>query len=123
MKSTINVKNKNSSQIKFLDKFTKNLLAIMIVILVFIFAAGKYMDSHKMAAGGTDDKVNNLATAVSSKAHHPFIELPGDAQLGAFSVANFFGGLILGHQWEKIFGKNNNEQTKEEESKKATEET
>ncbi len=61
----------------------------MIVILVFIFGAGKYMDSHKMAAGGTDDKVNNLATVASSKQHHPFIELPGDAELGAFSVANF----------------------------------
>ncbi len=122
MKSTINVKNKNSSQIKFFDNFTKTLLTIMIVILIFIFAAGKYMDSHKMAAGGTDDKVNNLATVASSKQHHPFIELPGDAELGAFSVANFFAGLILGHSWEKIFGKTN-EAVKEDESKKVTEET
>jgi len=122
MKSTINVKNKNSSQIKFFDKFTKTLFAIMIVILVFIFVAGKYMDSHKMAAGGTDDKVNNLATVASSKQHHPFIELPGDAELGAFSVANFFAGLILGHSWEKIFGKTN-EEVKEDVSKKVTEET
>lgn len=85
---------------KFLDKFTKIMLAIMICILIFIFGAGKYMDSHKMEAGGTDDKVNNL----TAKAHHPFIELPGDAEVGAFSVANFFAGIVIGHNWEKLFG-------------------
>lgn len=109
MKSMDKTGNKKNTEIKWLDSFTKTLLTIMIVILIFIFAAGKYMDIHKMQAGGTDDKVNNLATTVSAKAHHPFIELPGDAEIGAFSVANFFSGLILGHHWEKIFGK-----TKEE---------
>ncbi|WP_234124238.1 hypothetical protein [Clostridium hydrogenum] len=85
---------------KILDKFTKIMLAVMICILIFIFGAGKYMDSHKMEAGGTDDKVNNL----TQKNHHPFIELPGDAEVGAFSVANFFAGIIIGHHWEKLFG-------------------
>ncbi|MDD3225495.1 MAG: hypothetical protein PHX70_12500 [Clostridium sp.] len=99
--------NKNISKkasIKWLDNYTKVLLAVMIVILMFIFGAGKYMDSHKMAAGGTDDKVNNMAQTVTKREHHPFIELPGDAEVGAFSVANFFAGLIIGHYFEQLFG-------------------
>lgn len=100
------------SNIKWLDNYTKVLLSVMIVILMFIFAAGKYMDSHKMAAGGTDDKVNNMAQEVTQKEHHPFIELPGDAEVGAFSVANFFAGLIIGHYFEQIF---NNSKEKNEE--------
>jgi len=90
---------------KFFDSYTRVLLSVMFVMLLFIFGAGKYMTSHAMEAGGTDDLVNNLATVVSKGEHHPFAELPGDAQLGAFSVANFFAGLIVGHHWEKIFGK------------------
>ena len=79
------------------------MLAIMIVLLLFIFAAAKYMDSRDMAADGTDSTVNNMATQVSQEQHHPFIYLPGDAQVGAFSVANLFVGLIIGHSWEKLF--------------------
>ena len=95
--------------VKWFDSFTKIMLAIMFVILLFIFSAGKYMASHNMEAGGTDDAVNNLATDVTKGEHHPFAELPGDAQVGAFSVANFFAGLIVGHHWEKLFGKSNPE--------------
>lgn len=87
--------------IKWFDGFTKAMLAVMFVLLIFIFVSGKYMDTHHMAAGGTDDKVNSMA----SSTHHPFVELPGDAEVGAFSVANFFAGLIVGHHWEKLFGK------------------
>ncbi|MFL0196950.1 hypothetical protein ACJDU8_15485 [Clostridium sp. WILCCON 0269] len=90
--------------VKWFDKYTKILLAVMFVILLFIFASGKYMDRHKMEAGGTDDSVNNMASKVTKIEHHPFIELPGDAEVGAFSVANFFAGLIVGHHWEKLFG-------------------
>lgn len=94
----------SDSNIKWFDSYTKILLAVMFVILLFIFVSGKYMDSHKMEAGGTDDRVNNLASQVTKIEHHPFIELPGDAEVGAFSVANFFAGLIVGHHWEKLFG-------------------
>lgn len=104
MVSTVKVKT-STEQVRFLDSYTRVLLSVMFVLLLFIFGAGKYMDSHKMAAGGTDDLVNNLATVVTKGVHHPFVELPGDAQLGAFSVANFFAGLIVGHYWEKIFEK------------------
>lgn len=94
-----------SEQFKWFDSFTKVMLTVMFVILLFIFGAGKYMDSHKMEAGGTDDVVNNMASQVAHETAHPFINLPGDAQVGAFSVANFFAGLIVGHHWEKLFGK------------------
>jgi cobalt/nickel transport protein len=30
--------------------------------------------------------------------------LPGDAELSAFSVANFFAGLIVGYHWLRLFG-------------------
>lgn len=104
MKSEVSENKLSNHQVKFFDSFTKTLLTVMFVILTFIFISGKYMDSHKMKAGGTDDKVNNLASVVTKVEHHPFIELPGDAQVGAFSVANFFAGLIVGHHWEQIFG-------------------
>jgi cobalt/nickel transport protein len=96
---------KDLPSVKWFDGFTKLMLSVMFVILIFIFVSGKYMDAHKMGAGGTDDLVNSMASKVSDTVHHPFIELPGDAQLGAFSVANFFAGLIVGHHWEKLFGK------------------
>nr|WP_240986802.1 hypothetical protein [Acididesulfobacillus acetoxydans] len=102
------------SEIKWFDSFTKAMLAVMFVLLLFIFGAGKYMDSHKMSGGGTDDVVNNLASAVSHTEHHPFVDLPGDAQVGAFSVANFFAGLIVGHHWEKLFGKPKRDQEEPE---------
>ncbi|WP_407311312.1 hypothetical protein [Desulfosporosinus sp. SB140] len=97
-------KQTSNQQIKWFDTFTKVMLSIMFVMLLFIFGAGKYMASHQMEAGGTDDLVNTLATDVTKGQHHPFAELPGDAQVGAFSVANFFAGLIVGHHWEKLFG-------------------
>lgn len=93
------------SEVKWLDSFTKTLLTVLIVLLMAIFASGKYMDSHKMQAGGTDDAVNTMASKAAKADHHPFIELPGDAEVGAFSVSNFIAGLIVGHHWEKLFGK------------------
>ena len=103
-------KDQPAEQFKWFDSFTKIMLSIMFVILIFIFAAGKYMDSHNMGAGGTDDVVNAMASQVAHETAHPFINLPGDAQVGAFSVANFFAGLIVGHHWEKLFGKQNNDE-------------
>jgi len=88
----------------FFDGFTKTALAIMIVMLLAIFASGSYMASHKLKGGGTDDAVNDLAAATQKGQHHPFVELPGDAELSAFSVANFFAGLIVGYNWLRLFG-------------------
>ncbi|AFM40537.1 hypothetical protein Desaci_1526 [Desulfosporosinus acidiphilus SJ4] len=104
----------SNQEIKWFDSYTKVMLSIMFVLLLFIFGAGKYMASHNMDAAGTDEIENNLATKVTQGEHHPFAELPGDAQIGAFSVANFFAGLIVGHHWEKLFGKPiNDEETQE----------
>jgi cobalt/nickel transport protein len=95
---------KKKDGVRFFDGFTRVMLAIMFVFLIYIFISGKIMASNNMEGGGTDDKVNDLASAVSKTAHHPFVELPGDAELGAFSIANLFTGLIVGHHWEKLFG-------------------
>jgi cobalt/nickel transport protein len=90
---------------RFFDGFTKVVLAIMIVMELAIFASGSYMSRHKLTGIGTDDVVNNLATATKVNGeHHPFVELPGDAELSAFSVANFFAGLIVGYNWLRLFG-------------------
>lgn len=99
-----------AAEIKWFDSFTKTLLIIMCVILTFIVISGTYMAKHNMGAGGTDDKVNTLAT----ENHHPFIELPGDAQIGAFSVTNLFAGIIIGHHWDKLFGKRKDSNLEEE---------
>jgi len=92
------------SEVKMFDGFTKLMLTVMISILIVIFASGKYMSSRNMDAAGTDNNVNNMASSVAKVPHHPFIELPGDAEVGAFTVSAFFAGIIIGHYWEKLFG-------------------
>ncbi len=100
---------------RFFDGFTKMMLAIMIVVELAIFASASYMSHHKMTGIGTDDVVNNLATATKVHGeHHPFVELPGDAELSAFSVANFFAGIIVGYNWLRLFGSKPQPGTKEE---------
>ena len=101
---------------RFFDGFTRVVLTIMIVIELAIFASGSYMSRHKLTGIGTDDVVNNLATATKANGeHHPFVELPGDAELSAFSVANFFAGLIVGYHWVKLFGSKPEADTKKKE--------
>lgn len=95
----------SAKDVKFFDAYTKVMLAVMCAILLFIFASGQYMSANKLPGSGTDDKVNDLATVVTQGEHHPFVELPGDVEVGAFSVANFFAGLIVGYHWIKLFGK------------------
>ena len=94
----------DGKKLRFFDGFTRTMLATMLVILLAIFVSGNYMSAHKMAGGGTDDKVNALAALAAHSGHHPFVQLPGDAELGAFSVANFFAGLIVGYHWVRLFG-------------------
>ncbi len=90
---------------RWFDTFTRWMLVIMLSMLFAIFAVSKYMDMHNMQGGGTDDTVNAMASRLASARAHPFVNLPGDAQVGAFSVANFFAGMIVGHNWKKLFGK------------------
>lgn len=108
--SEVNDKKSPAVEIKWFDSYTKNLLIIMCVILTFIVISGTYMAKHNMKAGGTDDTVNTLAT----EKHHPLVELPGDAQVGAFSVTNLFAGLIIGHHWDRLFGKRKDSNLQEE---------
>ncbi len=99
----------------FFDGFTKVMLAVMIVIELAIIASGAYMASHKLTGVGTDDVVNNLATATKVNGeHHPFVQLPGDSELSAFSVANFFAGVIVGYNWLRLFGSKPQTGTKED---------
>jgi cobalt/nickel transport protein len=99
------------SSIPWFDGFTKVMLLVMFLFLLGIFISGKYMDSHKMTGTGTDDIVNTLGSKAAGTKAHPFIELPGDAEVSAFSIANFFVGLIVGHHWTKLF---DNDARKEE---------
>ncbi|MDR3672758.1 MAG: hypothetical protein P4L36_18075 [Holophaga sp.] len=90
---------------RFFDGFTRAMLGAMCVLLMALFLSAGYMSRHKMEAAGTDDRVNNLATTAAGHAHHPFSALPGDTQLGAFSIANFFAGIIVGYHWLRLFGR------------------
>ena len=88
----------------WLDGYTKVCLGVMFLLLAAIFVAAEYMGLHHMDGTGTDDIVTAMAGATAHAQPHPFVELPGDAQVGAFSVANFFAGLIVGHHWNGLFG-------------------
>jgi cobalt/nickel transport protein len=87
----------------FVDPFVKACLISALVLLIAIFCSAYYMDVHKMTAEGTDDRVNDLAGQQAAAHHHPLVELPGDTQVAAFSVANVFVGLIVGYTWRKIY--------------------
>jgi cobalt/nickel transport protein len=93
------------AQVEFFDRFTKTMLFVMLGLLLVIFASAKFMSYEHMTGTGTDDKVNALAESAAHKTGHPFVELPGDSQVAAFSVANFFVGIILGYSVHKLFVK------------------
>ena len=95
--------NSTAKTTPWFDPFTLWMLIIMFAILTAIFIAAKYMGMHEMTGAGTDDAVNALASQAANVKSHPFIELPGDAEVGAFTVAGFFAGMIVGHNWKKLF--------------------
>ncbi len=97
--------NSTAKAAPWFDPFTLWMLIIMFALLAAIFITAKYMGMHEMTGAGTDDVVNALASKAAQVKSHPVIELPGDAELGAFSVANFFAGMIVGHNWKKLFEK------------------
>lgn len=94
-----------TAQVKFFDRFTKTMVIVMIVLLSIIFASAKFMAANNAEGVGTDDTVNTLAAEVTKTEPHPFVELPGDSEVAAFSIANFFVGIIIGHTVEKLFSK------------------
>lgn len=96
--------NEEKSSVQWFDGFTKVVLTCMLCMLLFIFISAKYMSSQHMEAGGTDDTVNRMASKITGEEAHPFVDLPGDAQIGAFSIANLGVGMIVGHLWSKLFG-------------------
>jgi cobalt/nickel transport protein len=89
----------------FFDRFTKIMVIVMLALLLFIFASAKIMTHDHSTGTGTDDRVNALGSTAAGKTAHPFIELPGDTQVAAFSIANFFVGIILGYSVQKLFVK------------------
>lgn len=90
------------SNVPWFDPFTRNMLITMFLLLMMIYGSAFYMNLNDMKGNGTDDQVNDMAAETVKVEHHPFIELPGDAQVGAFSVANLFAGLIIGYNWRKL---------------------
>ena len=112
MSNQVNRSSSVAEDTRFFDGFTKTMLAVLLFLLLVVFATGKYMSAHKMKGVGTDDIVNDLGAAKAHTQHRPFIELPGDAELGAFSIANFFCGVIVGYHWLKLFGTNPQNSTK-----------
>jgi cobalt/nickel transport protein len=89
-------------EISWFDGFTKYMLLTMFVLLFLIFGSAYYMNHNNMKGTGTDETVNDMASQTAKQEHHPFVELPGDAEVGAFSVANLFAGLIVGYNWRKL---------------------
>lgn len=96
-------KNSSAENTPWFDAFTRWMLITMFTLLAIIFMTAKYMSMHEMKGAGTDDVVNDMASETAKSKHHPVVELPGDAEVGAFSVANFFAGMIVGHNWKKLF--------------------
>jgi len=52
---------------------------------------------------GVDDIVETTAIEGHTRTPHPLLELPGDAEVGAFTVAALGTGIIIGFLWRKLF--------------------
>jgi len=87
-----------------MDKFVKTVAIVTITMLAIIFV-NTYIGVHYMGHeySGVDDVVETTAIEGHTKNPHPLLELPGDAEVGAFTVAALGTGIIIGFLWRKLF--------------------
>jgi len=88
-----------------MDKFTKNaLLACVLICAIIItsFYVGTALGFEM--TGGSDDKVNDLATAVGAGvAHNSWYYVTQVDEYIGFCVIGIIGGLVCGYLWVMTF--------------------
>jgi len=92
-----------------MDNFVKSVAIVTVTLLTVIFIS-TYIGVNFLGSKfeGIDDVVERIAVEEHKhiKNPHPVMELPGDAEVGAFTVASLGVGMIIGFLWRKLFYEN-----------------
>jgi len=100
-----------------MDSFVRNVAIVTVVLLGMIFI-NTYIGSQFLGNefSAVDDIVETAAIQGQSlhKDPHPVLELPGDAEVGAFTVASLGAGIIIGFLWHKLLYNEEKVKNKEE---------
>ena len=86
-----------------MDRFVRNVAIVTLGLLAIIFINTYIGVKLGNEFGGVDDVVETIAVEGQDKEPHPVLELPGDAEVGAFTITSLGAGLIIGYMWRKIF--------------------
>lgn len=87
-----------------MDRFTKGIAGVTLALLMVIFVNAYIGARTGKDLGGLDDKVESLALGQHQREARPVLELPGDSEVGAFTVAALGTGMFIGYTWRKLFG-------------------
>ncbi|HIE26310.1 TPA: hypothetical protein EYP66_03385 [Candidatus Poribacteria bacterium] len=86
-----------------MDRFVRNVAIVTLGLLALIFINTYIGAKLGNELGGVDDVVETIAVEGHDKEPRPVLELPGDTEVGAFTIASLGVGLIIGYTWRKIF--------------------
>lgn len=87
-----------------MDSFVRNVAFVTLGLLVLLFLNTYIGVKLGNELGGVDDAVESMAIDGHDKEAHPFMELPGDTEVGAFTIAALGMGMVIGYLWRKLFG-------------------
>ncbi len=86
------------------DAFVRKTAGITLALLAFIFLNAYVGARTGKDLGGLDDRIETMAVRGHAVEPRPVLELPGDSEVGAFTVAALGVGMIIGYSWRKLFG-------------------
>ncbi|MBI3946174.1 MAG: hypothetical protein HY321_09670 [Armatimonadetes bacterium] len=86
-----------------MDRFVKGVAGVTFALLMVIFVNAYIGARAGHDLGGLDDRVETIAIGTRKLEPRPVLELPGDSEVGAFTVAALGMGMIIGYTWRKLF--------------------
>ena len=88
-----------------MDGFVKGVIGVTLALLAFVFVNAYIGSRTGRDLGGLDDRIETMAVAGRALQPHPVLELPGDSEVGAFTIAAFGMGMVVGYTWRKLFAR------------------
>lgn len=86
-----------------MDPFVRNVALITLGMLALLFINTYIGVRLGNELGGVDDVIESMAINGLNKQARPFMELPGDTEVGAFTIAALGMGMVIGYLWRKLF--------------------
>lgn len=87
-----------------MDPFVRNVALVTFGLLALLFLNTYIGVRLGNELSGVDDVVEKMAIDGYNKEAHPFMKLPGDTEVGAFTIAALGMGMVIGYLWRKLFG-------------------